>query len=150
MRHWALPAAPSAEKANEDSPFRDATIELPPWLAERLANDTPLTGDVFRMADDDADLSVLGAWPIHSGEFPLWPENEWMYGFFTKLDTQWQHAGMDGVKTGILFQSIDSLATRKRACLTDDGWDELSTCEAIALGAWAQQRKADAHKAKQK
>ena len=146
MRHWALPAAPSTEKANAESPFRDALIELPEWLAERLANATPLTGDVFRMPDTDADLNEFDAWPRHEGEFPLWPENEWMYDFFTLLGTQWHHAGMEGVKVGILFQSIDSLAARKRVSLTDDGWDELRFCESAALCAWAQQRKVDEKK----
>ena len=146
MRHWALPAAPSTEKSNAESPFRYDTIELPAWLAERLANATPLSGDVFRMPDDDADLDLLDAWPRHEGEFPLWPENEFIFAFFAALATQWQHAGMDGVKTGILFASIDSLETRQRLCLTDDGFEELRLCEYAALNAWAQQRKADAEK----
>ena len=57
---------------------------------------------------------------------------------------------MDGVKVGILFQSIDSLAARKRVSLTDDGWDELRMCESAALCAWTQQRKVDADEAKTK
>jgi hypothetical protein len=150
VRHWALPAAPSAEQANAESPFRDAIIELPDWLAEQLAHETPVIGDVLRMPDDDADLSLLGAWPTYSGEFPLWPENEFVYQFFVQLETQWQHAGMDGVKTGIPFQSIDSLESRKRLYLTEDGFDELRICETTALAAWSQLRQADAEKAKTK
>jgi hypothetical protein len=150
VRHWALPAAPSAEQANAESPFRDAIIELPDWLAEQLANETPVTGDILHMPDDDADLSLLASWPRHDGDFPLWPENQWIYDFFAALATQWQHAGMDGMKTGIPFQSIDCLAARKRVQLTDDGWDELQICEATALSAWAQQRTADQEKAKTK
>ena len=146
MRHWALPAAPSVEKTNAESPFRDWIIELPDFLAERLAGATPREGHVFQMPDEDADPTQLASWPVYTGDFLLWPENEFIFKFFSALDTQWQCAGMDGMKTGIPFAAIDSLESRKRICLSEEGFEELRLCESAALAAWEQQRKADADK----
>ena len=151
MRHWALGPAKSAQDTNANHPLRDAEIEMPDWLAKRLADATPLVGvdGGFRMPADDADLTQLDAWPTHAGEFPLWPENRAVFNLFADCRTQWLHAGMDGARTGLNYKGVEFVVERHRFRWTDERWEEFRACEDCALFAWSQQRAADeAKKAK--
>ena len=96
------------------------------------------------MPAEDADLSQLGAWPTHAGEFPLWPENRAVFDLFTRCATQWDHAGMDGIKFGLPQERVEMIATRLKFKWSADAFTDLQTLESAALHAWAQQRAHDA------
>lgn len=83
-------------------------------------------------------------WPVHVGDFPLWAENENVWNLFTRCATQWQHAGMEGVKVGLNYRGVELVANRTGCKLSHARFADLQLLESAALGAWDDQRIADA------
>ena len=138
--------APAADQANAHDPQQYDAIELPEWLEKRLARATPNTGNVFELPAEDADLQQWEAWPIHGGEFPVWPENRAIVELFLACHTQWTFAGMDGARVGLNYLSVALVAFAMKQPPITKGtrFEELHTMESAALFAYQQQRARDA------
>lgn len=91
-------------------------------------------------------------WPKHpTREFPLWPENRAAFALFTqRLSTQWQHAGMDGARTGLDMAGVATIMTALGKRLNRYWLDTIQVCETAALAAWSDERKRKARELKQK
>lgn len=96
------------------------------------------------MPAEDADISRWEAWPVHGGEFPLWPENRAVFDLFAACYDQWSYAGMDGVRVGLPQPNVDAVAVRLGFKWTRERFDDLQTLKSAALHAWGQQRARDA------
>jgi hypothetical protein len=80
----------------------------------------------------------------------LWPRNRKAFDFFTgELRTQWHHAGMDGVRTGLVMDGVRVIFEARFGKRLSAHWlESIQLCEAAALDAWHEQREADAKKKK--
>ena len=90
------------------------------------------------------DLLEPVVWPVHVGDFPLWPENEAVWNLFTGCATQWEHAGMDGVKVGLNYAGVEIVAARTSCKMSHARFADLQLLENAALCAWNDQALADA------
>lgn len=81
---------------------------------------------------------------MHAGDFPLWPENERVWNLFVACATQWQHAGMDGMKVGLNYAGVEIVALRTNCKLGRERFADLQLLENAALVAWSDQARADA------
>lgn len=95
------------------------------------------------MPADSVDGAAI-VWPVHVGDFPLWPENERVWNLFAACSTQWQHAGMDGVKVGLNYAAVEIVAARTGCKLGRERFADLQLLENAALCAWSDQARADA------
>ena len=137
---------PEREAVDHDNVWGWDVVDLPPWLDTRLGDAQPVDDGVFRMPADDADLTLGASWPVHAGEFPLWPENRPVFDLFVACHTQWQCAGMDGVRVGMIYAGVDIVAARTRFKWSRERWAALQACETAALAAWAYERELKAKK----
>jgi hypothetical protein len=134
------------------SMFADAVWVLPDWWEKRAAQDADV-------ADDDESPAALllragfflpdvgQQWTRHPHrDFPLWPENKRAYDFFTqRCVTQWHYAGMDGARVALNMEGVRVIYETVFGKRMSVGFlDDLQLCESAALGAWNDQRKAEA------
>lgn len=114
---------------------------MPDWLRDRLADAAPVDSGSFRMPAEGADLADALSWPVHDGDFPLWPENEAVFNFFTLCRNRWRHAGVDGAAVGLDMMAVDLVARTTRFRWNHDRMLELLACEGAAIDAWNHERK---------
>lgn len=130
--------------------------ELPEWLKDRLALasdvDPEDTSARAQLARDGFFLPDPGQrWERHPAkDFPLWPANRRAFEFFTcELRTQWHHAGMDGVPTGLNMDGVRVIYETHFGKRFNREWlATLQLCESAALAAWSDERAAEAKKQK--
>lgn len=83
--------------------------------------------------------------PEQPQAFGVWPENWPTVMAFVALGTQWQHAGMNGQRTGLNYPSLWGYLDRhirrprKRKAMEAD----LRLMERAALNAWAEMHQAE-------
>lgn len=135
-----MPRPAEREAIDHDNVWGWEEVNLPPWLDARLGDALPEQDGVFRMPAEDADLSDGASWPVHSGLFPLWPENRAVFDLFCACHTQWQHAGMEGARVGLMYPGVEIVATRSGFKWSRERWAEFQACETAALTAWAYER----------
>lgn len=77
-----------------------------------------------------------------AGEIPLWPENVPAIALFGRLCTQLRvAAGLGGVAViGLDYGPAPAIAAALGYDLDLRLWDDLRTCEAVALGRWNRPR----------
>jgi len=70
----------------------------------------------------------------------LWPVNARVWSFWMRLQTQWRHAGMAGVATGLDYASV--LALLDRAGFTPrrrrEAFEAVQDMERAVLAVWAE------------
>ncbi|MEO5341098.1 MAG: DUF1799 domain-containing protein [Magnetococcus sp. MYC-9] len=70
----------------------------------------------------------------------VWSENRDPLHLFLLCATQWRHAGMDGMPTGLDYAGVEAAARMAAIPLTPTLFRDLQTMEAAALSAWEEER----------
>lgn len=117
-------------------------------MLERLTDASPASGDGFTMPAEGADLADPLSWPIHEGDFPIWPENEPVWSLFVLCSNRWHCAGMDGVRVGFDMPGVEFVARTQRFKWSRERMLDFLACESAALDAWAHERKLKAERNK--
>jgi hypothetical protein len=73
----------------------------------------------------------------------LWTENEQAWCLWLEVQTQWQHAGWAGLRTGLCYAGVQVvLAHLVRPAQRTRRFQEIKAMERAALDAWAGLRAA--------
>lgn len=67
------------------------------------------------------------------------PENWDAVRLFLAADTQWNHAGMAGIRTGLRYEAVDIVA-RRLGYVGQEVWQRVLVMERVALEYWAGKR----------
>lgn len=99
------------------------------------------------MPDDVLALFVENQLPDETEDIPVLPENQLPIELFICCQTQWQFAGMSGVRVGMNWQSME-LAMKRNAefraldeLAKDDVFSDLVIIERVVLSEFRKREK---------
>ena len=81
--------------------------------------------------------------------FPVWRDNKAAARLFLRCATQWRINAMTGMRQGLDYQAVESVAAMSHTRMSGDLIDDLRAIETGALEVFAAQAKADADRVRQ-
>ena len=71
--------------------------------------------------------------PAEPQDFPVWADNWSTLRLFLAVQTQWRHAGMAGVRTGLDYAAIDVALGARGEAWTPELLDGIQAMEAAVI-----------------
>lgn len=71
-------------------------------------------------------------------DFEVWPQNWDAFRLFAAAGTQWERAGMAGVRVGLKYEILDFVAAKIGVDLRGDVFERLRAAESAALEYWSE------------
>lgn len=129
---------------SDDGPASDASDAGPGAAAEPMGGNVAEAAAAFGLVIVPAERPAASAADAEP-TFCLWPENEPAWQLWLAVQTQWRHAGMAGLRTGLDYAGVQVVIQRSgtRRRLWGRRFAELQVMERAALEVWHEQAEAE-------